>query len=75
MSTFMVILDDMTKDKDTRAMIADSFAKSYLVALQSAETLHMQGASLCFLNDGKEIGKEYLRIVDAGNANAARASK
>ena len=75
MSTLMVILDGMTKDGETRKMIAHSFATSYLVALQSAETLHMQGASLCFLKDGAEIGKEYLRIVDAGNANAARASK
>ena len=53
-------------------MISDSFATSYMVALQSAEALRMQGASLSMLNDGEEIGKEYLRIVDAGNKQATK---
>jgi hypothetical protein len=70
MSAFMVVLDSMSEDTETRKMIADSFATSYMVALQSAEALCMQGASLCFLKDGDEIGEEYLRIVDAGYANS-----
>lgn len=68
MSAFMVVLDDVAGDPSIREAIADSFAQSYLASLQSAAVLHMRGASLQFLEDGEEIGKEYLRIVDAGNA-------
>ncbi len=72
MSAYMVVLEDAAGDSSTRDMIANSFAQSYLASLQSAEALQMRGASLQFLKDGEEIGEEYLRIVDAGNASRLR---
>lgn len=72
MAILPAILDFTTDDKETQAMISDAFASSYMVALQSAEALRMQGASLSMLKDGEEIGKEYLRIVDAGHEQARK---
>lgn len=72
MAALPVVLEFITDDKETQAMISDAFATSYMVALQSAESLRMQGASMSMLKDDEEIGKEYLRIVDAGNEQARK---